>query len=60
MRVSLLHNVEAGDGLSIGQLRREIESAGHEIAREIEKGSELEGALEGRVDLNLHPFGFEP
>jgi diacylglycerol kinase family enzyme len=51
MRVSLLHNVEAGDGLSIGQLRREIEGAGHEIVREIEKGSELEGALEGRVDL---------
>jgi diacylglycerol kinase family enzyme len=51
MRVSLLHNVEAGDGLSLRQLRREIEGAGHEIVREIEKGCELEGVLEGRVDL---------
>jgi len=37
MRVVLVHNTRAGDGLPPGELRRAIEAAGHEVVREIAK-----------------------
>jgi len=51
MRVALLHNAAAGDGLSPGDLRREIAEAGHELIHEIGKGEELRLPLEPSVDL---------
>ncbi|HEY7575253.1 MAG TPA: diacylglycerol kinase family protein [Thermoanaerobaculia bacterium] len=51
MKISLLHNPDAGNGFSMAALRREIEGAGHEIVQELEKGSDFERAGKGGADL---------
>ena len=51
MRVVLVHNSRAGDGLPPGALRRVIEDAGHEIVREIAKGDPIALDDEDRVEL---------
>lgn len=49
MRISLVHNPSAGDGVSFDEIRRELECCGYEIAREIEKDSDFERMLEEPV-----------
>jgi diacylglycerol kinase (ATP) len=49
VRISLIHNPAAGDGVSLDAIRRELERGGYEIAREIEKDSDFERVLEEPV-----------
>jgi diacylglycerol kinase family enzyme len=51
VRISLIHNPTAGDGVSFDEIRRELEGAGYEIAREIEKDSDFERVLEEPVEF---------
>jgi diacylglycerol kinase family enzyme len=51
MRVILVHNTRAGDGRPMGELRRAIEEAGHEIVREIAKADGIVLEDEDRAEL---------
>jgi diacylglycerol kinase (ATP) len=51
VRVSLLHNPSAGDGAPFEEVVRELEQAGYEIVREIEKHSDFECVREEPVDF---------
>lgn len=51
MRISLLYNEKAGGGVSKAQLREAIERHGHEILHAVEKGGEIEQALDGSPDV---------
>ena len=51
MRVILVHNTRAGDGLPAQELRRAIEAAGHEVVCEIAKGDGLALDEGDRPDL---------
>jgi diacylglycerol kinase family enzyme len=47
MRITLLYNPDAGEGMSSALLREEIERHGHEILHVVNKDADLEQALEG-------------
>ena len=49
MRISLLHNPTAGDGVSFDEVNRVLRRAGYEVAREIAKASDFERVLEEPV-----------
>jgi diacylglycerol kinase (ATP) len=49
VRISLIHNPSAGDGVSFDEIRWELERAGYEIAREIENDSDFLRVLEEPV-----------
>jgi diacylglycerol kinase (ATP) len=51
MRVSVLFNDDAGDGVSSVELQRAIEGAGHEILRVMNKDSDLGQVLADSPDL---------
>jgi diacylglycerol kinase family enzyme len=51
VRISLLYNVDAGDGVSAKELRRELERSGHELACLLEKDSDFERVLEEPTEL---------
>jgi diacylglycerol kinase family enzyme len=51
MKISLLHNPDAGDGFSLEDVRDEIEGAGHEIVLEIEKGVDFGRAASKGAEL---------
>ncbi|HEY7111601.1 MAG TPA: diacylglycerol kinase family protein [Thermoanaerobaculia bacterium] len=51
MKVSLLHNRDAGDGFRLGEVRRVIEAAGHEVVHDLEAGSDPVPILPSDVDL---------
>ena len=49
VRISLLHNPTAGDGVSFDEVNRVLRRAGYEVAREIAKASDFERVLEEPV-----------
>ena len=51
MRISLLHNPTAGNGVSFDEVNRVLGRAGYEIAREITKTSDFERVLEETVSF---------
>jgi len=51
VRVSLLHNPSAGNGAPFEKVVRELERAGYEVAREIEKHSDFERVRDEPVDF---------
>jgi len=51
MRISLLYNTDAGDGVSSAGLRDVIEGLGHEVIHVVEKDDDLEQALDHAVEL---------
>jgi diacylglycerol kinase (ATP) len=51
MRISLLYNEDAGDGLSARELGRMIERAGHKVIHELEDEADLQEVLEDAPDL---------
>jgi diacylglycerol kinase (ATP) len=51
VRVSVLYNADAGEGVSKEGLREAIERHGHEILHMVSEGSEIASALEGAPDL---------
>lgn len=51
MRVSLLYNENAGDGVPLDHIRDTIERHGHELVRVIEKNTGAKRLLEDRPDI---------
>lgn len=51
MRITLLYNPSAGDGISNADLRALLDTCGHEVIHVLEKDDELEQALDDSVDL---------
>ena len=51
MRVSLLYNKDAGDGVPLDYIRDAIEQRGHELVRVVEDRTNVERLLEKRPDL---------
>jgi diacylglycerol kinase (ATP) len=51
MRVSVLFNDDAGEGVSSAELQQAIEGAGHEILRVMKKDAELDQVLADSPDL---------
>jgi diacylglycerol kinase (ATP) len=51
VRISLLHNEDAGDGQSSAGLKRLIERAGHEVIHLLEDESDLHDVLDDSPDL---------
>jgi diacylglycerol kinase family enzyme len=50
MRVALLYNADAGDGVSAEDLRHEIAGAGHELVCEVEQNDGFDPAVDAHVD----------
>jgi diacylglycerol kinase family enzyme len=51
VKVALIHNTRAGDALPPGELRRQVEKAGHRVVQEIPRGEGLALLDEDVVDL---------
>lgn len=51
MKVSLLYNVSAGEGLSAEKLCERLERCGHHVVHLVEKDAELERVLDEETDL---------
>ena len=51
MRVSLLYNENAGDGVPLDHIRDAIEQRGHELVRVVEDRTDVERLLEERPEL---------
>src|SRR5262252_1764640 len=51
MKISLLHNPDAGDGFSLEEVRDVNEGAGHEIVLEVEKGIDFGRAAGKDIEL---------
>ncbi len=51
MRICLLYNANAGDGVSSADLRALLEEQGHELMHVVENDDDLEQALDESVDL---------
>jgi diacylglycerol kinase (ATP) len=47
MRITLYYNKNAGSGVSIQSLRREVEAGGHELVQTVSKDVDLGGSLDG-------------
>jgi len=51
MKVSLVHNRDAGDGFRLDEVRRAIEAAGHEVVQDLETATDPAPVLPDDVDL---------
>lgn len=51
MKISVLYNEAAGDGMSLTTIRRVLEEHGHELVHVIEKDSEFERVFDGDTEL---------
>ena len=51
MKVSLLYNTKAGEGISAGELTRQIERGGHEVVRTVQRKGDTAALLEPPAEL---------
>src|SRR5262245_21948678 len=47
MRITLYYNKRAGSGVSIENLRREVEAGGHDVVQTVSKDGDLGSSLDG-------------
>ncbi len=51
MKVALFYNEAAGDGVTLGELRATLTSAGHQLVRIVDRQADLERLLDAEADL---------
>ena len=57
MRVSLLYNEDAGDGLSTNNLRDEIQRLGHDVVQLVDNPAAFARTIDGSIDLAVAAGG---